>query len=64
MGDSQNNQKKSGVNPILSSLLDFGPTQSAAETVSLSSSTDERLKRLVKQLEQINRRIDALSTRF
>ncbi len=62
MGDSQNKAKNPNTNPILSSLLDFGPTDSSI--IVASPSTEERLKKLVKQLEQIHQRIDALSSRF
>jgi len=50
----------------LSALLDFGPEEVAVVPVSPqeNSSFTDRLKQIVKKLQEINERIDQLSSRF
>jgi hypothetical protein len=48
-----------GVKDLLNNILNFGPHHEP-----LSSATSDRLKRLVKQLEDINARIEKLSTKI
>ena len=47
--------------PSVNDLVDFGPEPEEEPVVSDNS---ERLRKLVKQLQEINRRIDNLSNRF
>ena len=45
----------------LHDILDFGPEKAAAHE---PTDVTERIKRLVRQLQEINRRIDDLSNRY
>lgn len=49
------------VAPSVNDLVDFGPEE---PPVTSPQDASERLKKLVKQLQEINRRIDNLSHRF
>lgn len=52
---------KSKTKGTIDSILDFGPGPVAAPT---SGDMTERLRQIVRQLQEINRRIDNLSSRF
>lgn len=51
------------VKPSLNDLVDFGPDTDEVDG-KVTDNTAERLRRLVKQLQEINRRVDKLSHRF
>ncbi len=50
------------VTPSVNDLVDFGPETDEVEVT--TDNTADRLRKLVKQLQEINRRIDNLSHRF
>lgn len=47
----------------LDAILDFGPAHPPSSQ-ELSHNLDERLRRLVKQLQEMSQRIDLLASRF
>ncbi len=52
----------SAMKEILDNVLDFGPEKD--EPIPSKNPLTDRIKLLVEQLEEINRRVDKLSSRF
>ena len=48
----------------LNHFLDFGPDPVVKKEANLDATANERLKRLVKQLEDLNKRVDKLTQTY
>lgn len=55
--------KTKGGKSVLNALLDFGP-ETSAPAPTPSHDVVDRIKQIVKKLQEINQRIDDLSHRF